>query len=321
MRDLNSVSSDISKIKVAVPNKALSNNITLIEELKEKFSSVTINTEGKRYDGRDLIDFIGDAEAVIVGLEDYNKYIIDSCPRVKFVAKYGVGLDNVDIDYCREKGIKIGWTAGVNKLSVAEMAIGYMLMLSRNLYVTSNQLKREIWNKSGGANLSGKTVGIIGAGHIGKELIRLLRPFGCRILVNDIIDQEEYYASVGVESVEKDQLFRESDVITLHTPHTLETHNMVDAEALAMMKSSAIVLNTARGELIDLDALKNALKSKLIAGAAIDVYYQEPPEDPELIEIENLINTPHIGGNSIESILAMGRSAIKSLVEYKERVL
>lgn len=321
MRDVNSVSTDISKIKVAVPNNAFSNNITLIEELKEKFSSVTINTEGKRYGGRDLIDFIGDADAVIVGLEDYNKYIIDSCPSVKFVAKYGVGLDNVDIDYCREKGIKIGWTAGVNKLSVAEMAIGYMLMLSRNLYVTSNQLKHEIWNKSGGANLSGKTVGIIGAGHIGKELIRLLRPFGCRILVNDIIDQEEYYASVSVESVEKDHLFRESDIITLHTPHTLKTHNMVDAEALAMMKSSAIVLNTARGELIDLDALKNALKSKLIAGAAIDVYYQEPPEDPELIEIENLINTPHIGGNSKESILAMGRSAIKSLVEYKESVL
>ena len=307
------------KMKIAVPNNAFSSNATLVSELKEEFSEVTINTEGKRLGGDELVDFIDDADAVIVGLEDYNRDVIDACPNVKIIAKYGVGLDNVDVAYCREKGVEIGWQAGVNKLSVAEMTIGYMLMLSRNLYLTSNQLKRDVWNKAGGANLSGKTVGIIGVGHIGKELIRLLQPFKCRILVNDVIDQSDYYASVGAEKVEKEKIFREADVISLHTPLTSETRNLIDEDALALMKSEAIVLNTARGELVDLNALKIALKSQKIAGAAIDVYYQEPPDDSALIEIENLINTPHIGGNSIESVLAMGRSAINLLVAYKHR--
>lgn len=308
-------------MKVAVPNKAFSTNPELVALLRAEFDQVQINTSGKRYNGQELIDFIGDAQAVIIGLEDFNKDIIDACPSVRILAKYGVGLNNVDVDYCKQKGLIVGWRGGVNKLSVAEMALGYMLMLIRNLYLTSNQLKREVWNKNGGANLSGKTVGIIGVGHIGKTLIELLKPFQCRILVNDIIEQDDYYASAGVEHVEKEQLYRESDIITLHTPFTEQTRNLVSAEALALMKSSAFVLNTARGELIDLDALKAALKEQRIGGAAIDVYYEEPPQDSGLIAIENLITTPHIGGNSIESVLAMGRSALDYLIEYKKTQL
>jgi phosphoglycerate dehydrogenase-like enzyme len=305
-------------VKIAVPNKAFSINDTLIAELGEYFDDVRINESGERYNGSALIEFIADADAVIIGLEDFNKDIIDACPGVKIVAKYGVGLNNVDIAYCQEKGVKVAWQAGVNKLSVAEMAIGFMLMLIRNLYLTSNQLKAANWNKSGGANLSEKVIGIIGVGHIGKELIRLLEPFHCKILVNDILDQQDYYASVGVIHVEKEVLYREADIITVHTPLNDSTDHLIDAQAFGMMKPSALVLNTARGELIDLEALKHALQSQQIAGAAIDVYYEEPPENAELIAIENLITTPHIGGNSIESVLAMGRSAIESLIEYEK---
>jgi phosphoglycerate dehydrogenase-like enzyme len=305
-------------MKIAVPNNAFSKNSTLISELRSKFSEVIINEEGKRLAGNKLISFIDGADGVIIGLEDFNSKIIDACPSIKIVAKYGVGLNNIDIEHCKKRGVKIGWEAGVNKLSVAEMSIGFMLMLSRNLYITSNHLKHHVWNKSGGSNLSGKTIGVIGVGHIGKELIRLLEPFSCRILVNDIVDQSSYYSSVGAQSVSKDQIYRESDIVTLHTPLTNKTLQMVDNSALALMKPSSILLNTARGELVDLDALKAALLSKSIGGAAIDVYYQEPPEDTALLEIENLINTPHIGGNSIESVLAMGRSAINSLLEYQK---
>ena len=194
-------------------------------------------------------------------------------------------------------------------------------MLIRNLYITSNQLKSGVWNKNGGANLSGKVIGIIGVGFIGKELIRLLKPFSCRILVNDIIDQREYYESVDVEFVDKETIFRESDIVSLHTPATSLTHKLVNKDSIDLMKSSGLILNTARGELVDLDALKIALKDKKIGGAAVDVYYQEPPEDPELLEIENLITTPHIGGNSNESVIAMGQSAIRSLIEYKESII
>lgn len=308
-------------MKIAVPNKAFSASQELVTELRDKFSSVVINTENRRFNGQDLIDFIGDAEAVIIGLEDFNKTVIDACPQLKVVAKYGVGLDNVDVKYCIKKGIHIGWKGGVNRLSVAEMTLGYMLMLIRNLYITSNQLKSGVWNKNGGANLSGKVIGIIGVGYIGKELIRLLKPFSCRILVNDIIDQREYYESVDVECVDKETIFRESDIISLHTPATSLTNKLVNKDSIDLMKPSGLILNTARGELVDLDALKIALKDQKIGGAAVDVYYQEPPEDPELLEIENLINTPHIGGNSIESVIAMGQSAIRSLIEYRESVI
>ena len=308
-------------IKIAVPNKAFSANHKLVTELKDIFPDVLINTENRRFNGQDLIDFIGDAEAVIIGLEDFNKSVIDGCPKVKIVAKYGVGLDNVDVQYCIQKGIQIGWEGGVNRLSVAEMTLGYMLMLIRNIYITSNQLKSGFWNKNGGANLSGKVIGIIGVGYTGKELIRLLKPFSCRILVNDIIDQREFYESAGLECVDKETIFRKSDIVSLHTPATSLTRKMVNKDMIDLMKPSGIILNTARGELIDLNALKIALMDQKISGAAVDVYHEEPPKDPELLAIDNLITTPHIGGNSIESVMAMGRSAIRSLVEYREGVL
>lgn len=308
----------MNEMRIAVPNNAFSKNEVLIAELKSHFSDVIINEKGERLAGDELISFLDGADGVIVGLEDFNSKIIDACPSIKIIAKYGVGLNNIDLDHCKKRGIKIGWEAGVNKLSVAEMAVGYMLMLCRNLYTTSNQLKHEVWNKSGGSNLSGKTIGIVGVGHIGKELIRLLKPFSCRVLVNDIVEQSDYYSSAGVKHVSKDEIYCESDIISLHTPLTKETYKLIDAAILAKMKPSSILLNTARGELIDLEALKEALLNKSIGGAAIDVYYEEPPQDFELLKIENLINTPHIGGNSMESVLAMGRSSIKSLLKYKK---
>lgn len=306
-------------MKVAVPNKAFSNSAILVSELRGHFNNIILNHEGKRYNGRDLVDFIQDAEYLIVGLEEINKQFIDACRHIKMIVKFGVGLNNIDLEYCKKKGIEIGWRGGVNKRSVAEMTLGYMLMLLRNLYVTSNQLKNGHWNKNGGVNLSGKTVGIIGVGHIGKELIELLKPFSCRILVNDIVDQSEYYESADVEYVEKSYLFSNSDVISIHTDLNDNTVGLINQSVFEQMKNDAIFLNSARGEIVNLEDLKVALKNGDIAGAAVDVYDAEPPKDKELLGIENLINTPHIGGNSIEAVLAMGRSAIDYLVSAKQR--
>lgn len=191
-----------------------------------------------------------------------------------------------------------------------------MLMLARNLYVTSNELKQGVWNKSGGFQLSGKTVGIVGLGHIGKELIRLLQPFECKILVNDIISQNDYYKENNLIEVSKEELYAQSDIITLHVPLDEHTHNMIDQKALQAMKSTAYLLNSARGGIINENALKWALKNNIIAGAAIDTYTQEPPTDTDLLSLPNLICTPHIGGNAKEAIEAMGMSAIHHLREY-----
>jgi D-3-phosphoglycerate dehydrogenase len=187
-------------------------------------------------------------------------------------------------------------------------------MLLRNLYTTSNLLSRGEWQKSGGISLYGKTVGIIGAGHIGAELIRLLQPFGCNILINDILDKSSLTAEYSnVKQVPLDSLLNQSDIVSLHVPLTIETEQLVDTDFLAKMKPTAVLLNTARGELVDQHALKTSLLNAQIAGAAIDVYDEEPPTDLELLSIPNLIPTPHIGGNSMEATLAMGKAAIHNL--------
>jgi len=197
------------------------------------------------------------------------------------------------------------------------MVMGNAISLLRNLYQSSTLLSDGTWKKDGGEQLTGKTVGIIGVGFIGKELVRLLKPFNCIILVNDIINQDGYYKDNGLTHTTKEEIFKSCDVITVHTPLTKETTHLIDEEALSLMKSNAIVLNTARGGIIQEDDLLEALSSNKIKAAAIDVYEEEPPTNLELLKLPNLICTPHIGGNAKEAVLAMGMSAIEHLIDYK----
>lgn len=303
-------------MNIVVTSPSFSSNKLLQEEIYKYFPNAKLNLDGKRFNKEDLIEYIKDADAVIVGLEPINKEVLDKCPKLKIVSKYGVGLNNIDLEACKKRKIAIGWTGGVNKLSVAEMALGYMLMLCRNLFVTSNELKNGIWNKAGGFQLSGKKVGIIGVGYIGKEVIRLLKPFNCEIYVNDIINQDEYYKENSLIETSKEEIFSSCDIVTIHTPYDDTTKEIVNLEVFKIMKKSSFIINSARGGIINENDLKYALQNKLIGGAAIDAYVEEPPTDKELLILPNLICTPHIGGNSKEAVEAMGMSAIKHLVEY-----
>lgn len=304
-------------MKVKVSTVAFSTNQYLVERLKELFPSAQINSEGKRIPEEFLPEYFAGAEGIIVGLENINAKLLDQLPDLKIIAKYGVGLDNVDLEACKERDILVGWTGGVNRRSVAEMTLGFMLGLLRNLYSTSNQLKDLTWNKSGGVQLSGKTVGIIGLGHIGKELVHLLSPFNCNILVNDIADVSEFVTENELSHVSLEDLLSNSDIISIHTPLTTRTHNMINAVSLRKMKPEAFVINTARGGIINEGDLKFALLNKIISGAALDVYEVEPPTDRELLSLPNVICTPHTGGNSYESVVAMGLSALDHLNNYK----
>lgn len=303
-------------MNIIVTSPSFSSNKLLQEEVYKYFPNAKLNLDGKRFNKEELIEYIKDADGVIIGLEPINQEVLDKCPKLKIVSKYGVGLNNIDLEACKKRKIAIGWTGGVNKLSVAEMALGYMLMLCRNLFVTSNELKNGIWNKAGGFQLSGKKVGIIGVGYIGKEVVRLLKPFNCEIYVNDIINQDEYYKENSLIETSKEEIFSSCDIVTIHTPYDDTTKEIVNLEVFKIMKKSSFIINSARGGIINENDLKYALQNKLIAGAAIDAYVEEPPTDKELLTLENLICTPHIGGNSKEAVEAMGMSAIKHLVEY-----
>jgi D-3-phosphoglycerate dehydrogenase len=213
----------------------------------------------------------------------------------------------------------VGWTPGVNADSVAEQAIGFMIALCRNLYLTSSQLKQKQWNKSGGIQLTGRTVGVIGVGHIGQKVIKILKAFNCKILANDTADRKSFYKEHGVEAVDKETLLKNVDIVTIHTPLTSETKFMIGEKQLRLMKRTSYLVNTARGPIVEQKALHKALAEKWIAGAALDVYEEEPNFDLDFLGQQNLICTPHIGGNAIEAVHAMGLSAINHLKKQFNR--
>ena len=307
-------------MKVKVSTIAFSKNKYLVECLLKEFPDAEVNTEGVRVNGSDLVDYFHNVEAAIIGLELITPTILEQLPKLKMISKYGVGLDNIDLNACQDRNVQIGWTGGVNKRSVSEMTLGFMLMLSRNLYTTSNKLKQMVWDKKGGTQLTGKTIGIIGLGNIGKDLVSLLQPFGCNFLVNDIIDISDYAILHHLRIASKEEIYKNADIITIHTPLNSETSNLINLEVFKMMRSTAFLINTARGGIVNEKDLKFALEHKIISGAAIDVYESESVLNEELLVLPNLICTPHTGGNSLEAVVAMGLSAIEHLIRYRDNL-
>ncbi|MBM3846713.1 MAG: hydroxyacid dehydrogenase [Verrucomicrobia bacterium] len=279
-------------------------------ELSGMPARVTLNSTGERLQGDNLVRYLADADAAILGLEKINAEVLERCPRIKLIAKYGVGLDNLDLDACRKRGVAVGWTPGVNRHAVAEQTIGCLISLARNLHGSNRKLQHGVWEKAGGRQVSGMIVGIIGLGCVGAELLRLLQPFVCAVLVNDIVDVQTICDQYGAVPASKEEIYARADAVTLHVPLTAETRQMINSSTLRQMKRSAFLINTARGEIVDQSALKHALRHGIIAGAAIDVYGSEPPADLDFLKFPNLLCTPHIAGNSQEAVLAMGQSAL-----------
>jgi len=301
---------------IKVTSGAFSKHPKLREALLADFPGAGFNEMGRKFTKQELIDYVGDIDGLILGLEPCDDDVLAAGNNLKIVSKFGVGLDNLDVEACEKRGIAVGWTGGTNKRSVAEMDLCFMLALARNLYPASMTLKGGAWEKNGGFQLTGKTVGVIGLGYTGSEIVRLLAPFDCNILGNDIIDKEAFCKETGIKEADKEEIFSTADFITIHTPLTDLTHHLINRETLAQMKPTAFVINTARGQIVDGDALKRALIDGVIAGAALDVYEEEPPTDMELLTLPNFFCTPHIGGNADEAVMNMGMSAIHHLKEF-----
>ncbi|MBI4389187.1 MAG: hydroxyacid dehydrogenase [Nitrospinae bacterium] len=305
-----------SRPRVAVTPPPFCKSPVLREELSRLFPDTVFNEKGRYLSEPEMIEFFAGADAVVVGRDPVTDRVLGALPGLKLVAKYGVGLDNVDQDALARRSVTLGWTAGVNKLSVAEMTLCFMIGLFHNIFLCGLALKQNRWLKDGGRQLTGKTVGVVGCGNVGKEVVRLLQPFQCRVLVRDIVDVSGFCRASGSAVTGFDDLLAESDIVTLHVPLTELTRNMIDCRALGRMRGSAFLINTSRGETVDAGALKTALSENRIAGAALDVFALEPPGDQELLTCPNLFATPHIGGNAMEAVEAMGRSAIGHVAKY-----
>ena len=305
-----------SKLHVAVSSVSFSKNLFLREELKNKFPNCTFNESGNLFSEHELINFLKNKDAVIVGTENITEKIIRKTPQIKVVSKYGVGLDNIDQKFLKKRRIALRLTEGVNRRSVAELTLCFMLGLCRNVFDSGFKLKGSEWEKNGGHQLSGKTVGIIGCGHIGSDVVRLLLPFGCNVLIRDIIDKSDFCREQGASEASLSEIIKKSDLISLHVPLTAKTRKMVNESFLQKMKPTAFLINTCRGEVIHQEALKTALNQNNIAKAALDVFIEEPPTDEKFLSLPNLMVTPHIGGNAQEAVEAMGRAAIDNLTSF-----
>ena len=304
---------EMSTARVAVCSRSFSKNAVLREELLARYPQVTFNDAGVRLEGEDLVAFLRGHQKAIVALERIDEFVLSRLPELKVIGKYGVGLDGIDLDAMRRRGTRLGWTSGVNRRSVSELALAFMISLLRRTVAANLEVRAGTWRQLQGGLLTGRTVGIVGCGHIGKDLVRLLQPFGVSILVHDIRHYGEFYTEFQITPVGLDALLSQADVVTLHVPFDQSTRGMLTAEGLALMKPSAILVNTARGGLVDEAALTVALREQRLAGAAFDVFAEEPPVDHELIALPNFLATPHIGGSSAEAVLAMGRAAIDGL--------
>ncbi len=299
--------------RIAVCSRSFSRHPVLRRELQDKYPDVTFNDDELVLTGGELIEYLSGHEKAITALESLDADVFAQLPELKVVSKYGVGFDTLDLAAMAEAGVKLGWTGGTNKRSVSELVISFAVQLLRHLPRATAEVLDGTWRQHVGRQLSDRTVGIVGCGQVGKDLGRLLRALGCRVLANDILDFPEFYGETGIEPVGLEELLGESDVVTLHLPIDGTTRNIISAERIQLMKPDSILINAARGGLVDEDALKAALKEGRLAGAAFDVFATEPPEDGELLKLPNFIVTPHIGGSAEEAILAMGRAAIDGL--------
>jgi len=311
------MSTEIKNNKVAVTSRSFSKHAILRKELLKRCPDTKFNDEGLSLSGESLVSYLSGYDMAITALEKIDHELLSKLPDLKVISKYGVGVDMIDFKALKEYGVKFGWEGGVNKRSVSELVVSFSISLLHRATFANMEVKNGKWYQVIGRQLTGRTVGVIGCGHIGKDTIKLLKPFGCKLLSADILDFPDFYKEYDVEPVGVEELLRRSDVVTLHLPLDESTENIINKERLELMKEDVVLINLARGGLIDQRALKSRLINGKLCGAALDVFAIEPPNDPEFFSLDNVFITPHIGGSTEEAILAMGMAAIDGLANAK----
>ncbi len=303
---------------LVVASRSFSKHPILRKEVISRYPDAKFNDDGLSLSGDALVAFLKNHKKAITALETIDESILSQLPDLEVIGKYGVGLDMIDLHAMKKYGLKLGWTGGVNKRSVSELVISFAIALLHRAVFANVEVKKGKWSQVKGRQLSGCTFGIVGCGHIGKDLVKLLQPFNCNILANDVLEFNDFYKQYNVKPVGLDDLLKKSDIVTLHLPLDDSTKNIINREGLQMLKKDAVFINLARGGLVDEQALKELLHSNKLSGAALDVFEVEPPVDLEFSTMDNVFITPHIGGSTEEAILAMGMAAIEGLENAKD---
>ncbi len=276
--------------------------------------------DGLRNMGEDaLIEFLKDCDAAVIGFEPVTERVLSALPNLRVISKYGAGCETIDFHALKRHGVRFGYTWGVNKLAVAELTLCFMLATQRwimPLNLSMRAGERPVYRN--GRLLTGRTVGLHGCGNIGKEVVRLLQPFGCKIIACDLQDYGDFYARHNVTPVSFDELLDQSEVLSLHLPKTKQTLGLYSGDVIARLRPGCTLINTCRGGIVDEAAVLKRLDSGDMMAAAFDVFAIEPAENDALIRHPNMLATPHIGASAEEIRLAIAQAAIRGLTQHED---
>ena len=276
-----------------------------------------LNPFGRRLTERELMDHLQDSSILIAGTEPITARAMDAAPQLKLIARVGIGLDNVDLEAARQREIAVTYTPDAPSAAVAEMTVGLMLDLLRNISSADRMMHSKEWSRLMGRRLDGLTVGVIGVGRVGKRVVRILIGGfpNVTVLANDIEPDFAFGNEYRLTWVDKEKLYAESDILTLHIPLTPVTRRLIGEQEIRTMQPSAFVINTSRGAIIDEHALASALRSGRLAGAGIDVYEPEPYSGI-LTEVEKCVLTCHMGSMSLDCRAAMEMEAVEDVLRF-----
>jgi D-3-phosphoglycerate dehydrogenase len=279
---------------------------------KQGFEIIS-NPFGRKLTEEEVISLAPDAVGIVAGVEALNKKVIDRLPQLKCISRVGVGMDSVDIDYAKQKGIKVVNTPNGPTRAVAELTIALAMSLLRGISRADSNIKKDLWKKEIGNLILDKNIGVFGLGRIGKVTAKLFRGLGAKIIAYDIYPDNTFANANEIRLVDKDELFKAADVITVHIPGNKDKTAAIGIKELSLMKKSGYLINVSRGGVVDENALYKVLKERNIAGAACDVFSNEPYKG-NLIELENVLLTPHLGSYAAEAKLQMEIDAVNNLI-------
>ncbi|MBI3315916.1 MAG: phosphoglycerate dehydrogenase [Candidatus Omnitrophica bacterium] len=289
-----------------------------LKRLRRSGFKIRLNTLPRALRDSETIAMCHDAVGVIAGVESWNASVLARCPRLKVISRIGVGLDQIDLSAARRKKVTILTTPGPVVEPVAEMTLGMILGLLRQFPIHKEAMAGHRWEPSPGKLLAGKTLGIVGLGRIGRRLTELIAPFGLKVLVFEKAPDQAFLRRHGLKRVALRKLLTDADIVTLHLPYTPATRHFMDHKRIGLMKRGAFLINTARGGLLDHDALIWALRTHRLGGAALDVFEKEPYQGI-LSRMPNVIVTPHVASFTEESWCAMEQEAVENLLRKLSR--
>lgn len=307
---------------VITPRSFGKNNAEAFELLEKNGFEVVRNEKGSIYTEEEMIQLVKDADAVIAGVDPLNERVLSAAPKLKIIAKYGVGLDNIDLDYCKAHDIQVEITRGANSAAVADFAFALMLGLARRMVEIDKGCRAGDWSKKESLDVFGKKLGVLGLGAIGKGVVRRASGFDMDIYGYDVFRDDDFIHQYQINFTSVEEIFRECDFISIHLPLLKETEHLVDEKLLATAKKNLILINTARGGIVDEDALYRALKNKEIYGAGIDAFECEPASQSPLLELDNVILGSHCAASTQGAVDKMTSMATENVINYfKEKGL